>query len=127
MFGSLILRWLSGALALWLTSQLFGGIVVADARALLIAALAIAALNVLVRPLLFLVTLPLTVVTLGLFVFIINGIVLKLAAWLVNGFAVDGFFTAVFGAIVLGLLNMLISSLLGERGPDYIYIEHTRT
>jgi putative membrane protein len=121
----LILRWLTSAAAIWLTSLLFSGIHVSGMVSLLFASLTLAVLNALVRPLLLLVTLPLTVVTLGLFVFVVNAVVLKLAAFFVPGFDVIGFWTAVFGAIVLSFVNMILSSLLRDRDQvEYIYIEH---
>ncbi len=123
--AGLILRWLMAAAAIWLTSLLFGGIQVSGFGALLLASLALAVLNTLVRPVLLLVTLPLTVVTLGLFVFVVNAVMLKLAAFFVPGFVVTGFWTALFGAAVLSFVNMLLSSLLGERNKvEYVYIEH---
>jgi len=127
MLLGLILRWLTTAAALWLTSQLFAGIQVGGTTSLLMASLALAILNALVRPVLLLVTLPLTVVTLGLFVFVVNAIVLKLAAAFVAGFQVEGFFTALFGAIVLSTLNMVLNSLLRDRTQtEYIYIDTRR-
>jgi putative membrane protein len=125
--NALLLRWLTMAAAIWLTSLLFDGIQVSGIFALLLASLALAVLNALVRPLLLLVTLPLTIVTLGMFVFVVNAAVLKLAAFFVPGFQVSGFWTALFGAIALSVLNMILSALLGDRSqPEYIYIEHRR-
>ena len=125
--NGLLLRWLTMAAAIWLTSLLFDGIQVSGIFALFLASLALAVLNALVRPLLLLVTLPLTIVTLGMFVFVVNAAVLKLAAFFVPGFQVSGFWTALFGAIALSVLNMILSALLGDRSqPEYIYIEHRR-
>lgn len=124
MYG-LLLRWFTTAAALWITSLLFSGIRVSGVFALFLASLALAILNAVVRPLLLLATLPLTVVTLGLFVFVVNAIVLKMAAFFVSGFDVRGFWTAVFGAIALSIINMLLTSLLGDRDtPEYLYIEY---
>lgn len=109
---------------MWITSLFFDGIQIGGVFSLLFAALALAALNTVVRPLLLLVTLPLTVVSLGLFVFVVNAIVLKLAAALVIGFQVKGFFTALFGAVILSVVNLILTSLLGDRDtPEYVYIE----
>ena len=121
----LLLRWLTSAAALWLTSLMFDGIHVGGIVSLLLASLALGALNALVRPLLLLVTLPLTVVTLGCFVFVINALVLKLAAFTVPGFEVVGFWTALFGAIVLSLVHMVLGSFLRDRGKiEYVYVEY---
>ncbi len=123
--NGLILRWLTSAAAIWLTSLLFSGIQVSGIASILLASLALAVLNTALRPLLLLVTLPLTVVTLGFFVFIVNAVVLKAAAFLVPGFDVVGFWTALFGAVVLSFLNMLLNSVLSDRSrSEFIYIEH---
>ncbi len=121
----LLLRWLTSAAAIWLTSLMFSGIQVSGILSLLLASLALGVLNALVRPLLLLVTLPLTVVTLGFFVFVVNALVLKLAAFTVPGFEVVGFWTALFGAIALSLFHMVLGSFLRDRSqPEYVYIEY---
>ncbi len=125
LMNGLILRWLSSAAAIWVTSLLFSGIQVSGVASILLASLALAVLNTVLRPLLLLVTLPLTVVTLGFFVFIVNAVVLKAAAFVVPGFDVVGFWTALFGAVVLSCLNMVLNSVLGDRSrSEFIYVEH---
>ena len=122
---TLLLRWLTNAAALWATSWLFSGIHVGGVISLLVASLALALLNAVVRPFLLLVTLPLSVVTLGGFIFVVNAIVLKLAAFFVTGFQVSGFWTALFGAITLSILNGVFGALVRERDdPELIYVEY---
>jgi putative membrane protein len=124
---NLLLRWISSACALWLTSGLFAGIRIDGALPLLAAALMLGILNALVRPVLLLLTLPLTIVTLGLFVFIVNAIILKMAAFLVPGVVVQGFWTAVFGAILLSLFNIILNAFIVDRGDvEYVYIDYRR-
>jgi putative membrane protein len=124
---NLFLRWISSACALWLTSGFFDGIHIEGLAPLLIAALVLGILNALVRPVLLLLTLPLTVVTLGLFVFVVNAVILKLTAFFVGGLQVEGFWTAVFGALLLSLFNMVLTAFITDRGDtEYVYIDYRR-
>lgn len=110
---SLLLRWLSGALALLLVSQLPLGIEVRGVAAAFLAALVLGLANLTVRPLILLLTLPLNLVTFGLFTFVVNALVLLLVAWVVPGFTVHGFWWAVPDALLIGLVARLIRTLLG--------------
>lgn len=124
---NLSLRWISCACALWLTSGLFNGIQIHGVLPLLATAMVLGILNTLIRPLLLLLTLPLTVVTLGLFIFLINAFILKLAAGLVPGVQVHGFWTALFGALVLSLFNIVLNAFIADRGKvEYLYIDYRR-
>jgi len=118
----LIIRWLVSALALWLTSALVPGIEVRTAGALLAAAALIGILNAFVRPMIVLLTLPLTVLTLGLFILVINAAMLKLASDLVPGFVVRGWFAAFVGWLVLSLFTFLINVLIGETGIEIVHV-----
>ena len=105
-----ILRLALNALVLLLVAHLIQGIRVTGFGVALIAALVLGLLNALVKPLLFILTLPLNVLTLGLFTFVINAFILWLAAALVPGFAIDHFFpTAILAAVVMALVNLAIS------------------
>ncbi len=105
-----ILRLVLNAIVLLLVAHLIQGIRVTGFGVALIAALVLGLLNALVKPLLFILTLPLNVLTLGLFTFVINAFILWLAAALVPGFAIDHFFpTAILAAIVMALVNLVIS------------------
>lgn len=97
----------SAALLLAL-GALVNGIEVRDGKAALFGALALGLANAVIRPVLLALTLPVTLLTLGLFVFVVNGIMLMLAAALVDGFEVEGFGSAVWGAVVLALMNLAI-------------------
>jgi len=111
MLGMLI-RWLLSALALILTSKIVPGITVDNFTALLIAAIVLGLVNAVVRPILVFFTLPLTFLTLGLFLLVVNAITFGLAAWLVPGFSVNGFFPAMLGSIVMAILSFLFSMFI---------------
>jgi putative membrane protein len=104
---SLILRWLLNTIALFVVAYIVPNFYYRDLVSLAIAALVLGLLNALVRPILFVLTLPLTIVTLGLFLFVLNAIMLELTAWLVPGFDIDGFGWAIVGAIVLTLVSLV--------------------
>jgi putative membrane protein len=96
------------AVLLFLLGRLVDGIHVRDGRAALIGALVLGLANAVVRPLLVLLTLPVTVITLGLFLLVVNALMLALAAALVDGFEVDGFGAALWGSLVLWVMNLLV-------------------
>jgi putative membrane protein len=118
----LVIRWLVSALALWLTAAIVPGIAVRTPGALLGAAAIIGILNAFVRPVIVLLTLPLTVVTLGLFVLIINAAMLKIASSLVPGFVVQGWLSAIAGWLLLSLFTFLINVVIGETGIEVIQV-----
>ena len=111
----LLLVWLINALALLALPFVFPWIQVDSFVAALIAALTLGLINTLIRPLLILLTLPATVLTLGLFIFVINGLLFWWVGSFVDGFHVGGFWSAFFGAIVYSLISWLLSSLLPSR------------
>jgi putative membrane protein len=100
------------ALLLVLVDYLLDGLAIAGFGYALIAALVLGAVNFVVRPILILVTLPITILTLGLFLFVVNALVLLLAAALVPGFTIDGLWTAILAALLLTLFNYVASSVL---------------
>jgi putative membrane protein len=116
----LVLVWLINAAALFLLPYVFPWVKVDSFVAALIAALALGLINTLIRPLLVLLTLPVTLLTLGLFIFVINGLLFWWVGSFVDGFHVSGFWSGVFGAIVYSLISWLLSSLLlgDRRRPD---------
>lgn len=119
-----LVRLILTALALWLTSGIVPGIRVDGALPLFAAALVLGLLNAFVRPVLLILTLPITLVTLGLFLFVINGLLLWLTASFVSGFHVAGFWSAVFGALLLGFISFLLNLFLSDRGRiEYVYVE----
>jgi putative membrane protein len=111
-----LVRLLITALGLWVADQLLSGIWFTGTAALIVSALVLGFVNALVRPILLVLTFPLTVVTLGLFILIVNGISLALAAWLVPGFHVAGLWSATWGAIIVSLTSWVASHFIGGSG-----------
>ncbi len=107
------LHWAVTSLSLLAASSVFRGIHFADAEALVISALVLGFANAVVRPLLILLTLPLTVLTLGLFLLVVNALMLLLVSALVTGFAVDSFTTAFLASIFISVVSFFIGAILG--------------
>jgi putative membrane protein len=103
------------ALALWVTAYVLPGVEFSSWQALAISAIVLGLLNALVRPILVLLTLPITVLTLGLFYLIVNGFTFLLASKLVPGFEVSSFWWAVLGALVVSLVSWFVGSVAGSR------------
>lgn len=114
----LVVRWLLSALALIIVTYIVPGISVSGFRYALIAALVIGLLNATVGLVLRILTFPITLLTLGIFWFVINAVVLELASRLVSGFYVRSFWSAFVGAIVLSIVNMILHALLPEPKHD---------
>lgn len=112
----IIIRILLVAAGLWLATLIVPGVEAQTTSALIWAAIALGLINAFVRPLVILMTLPLTVLTLGLFLLVINAGMLNLAAWFVDGFVVEGFWSSLFGAIVVGLTSWIGSAFVSDRG-----------
>ena len=110
-----LLRVLLNAVAVFLAAQLIPGIGVSGPGAALAAGLVLGLVNAVIRPLLILLTLPATLLTLGLFIFVINAACLGLAAWFVPGFTISGFWAALFGALVISVISWLLSALLTDK------------
>jgi putative membrane protein len=108
----ILLVWLINALALLALPYIFTSIKVETFYTALIVALILGLINAVIRPVLVLLTLPLTILTLGLFIFVINGLLFWLVASFVEGFQVGGFWPAVFGAIVYSLISWAAAALL---------------
>lgn len=101
------------AALLFVLGRIIDGIEVRDGKAALFGALVLGLANAFVRPVVVLLTLPVTVITLGLFLFVVNALMIMLAAALVDGFEVEGFGSALWGSIALALLNLLVGLFLG--------------
>ena len=115
----LLAVWLINALALMAVAYLMPGVSVASFGTALVAALFLGLVNAVIRPVLFLLTLPVTVLTLGLFIFVLNGLLFWFVGSFIQGFVVAGFWSGVFGAIVFSLISWALSSLLmTDRRPD---------
>lgn len=111
-----VVRLLITALGLWVADQLLSGITITGTGALIISALLLGIINAVIRPIILILTLPLTVLTLGFFILIVNGISLAIAAWLVPGFHVAGLWSATIGAIIVGLTGWAASAFIGGSG-----------
>ena len=110
--GALLLHWLISAVSLLIVTYIIPGMQVRGLGTALIAAIVIGLINATLGLVLKVLTFPLTLLTLGLFWFVINALMLQLASFLVPGFFVSGFWSAFFGAIVLSLVNMALRSLI---------------
>ena len=108
----LLLVWLINAFSLIAVAYLVPSVSVSSFTAAVVAALVLGLLNTVIRPILVLLTLPVTIVTLGLFIFVINGLLFWFAGSFVEGFVVAGFWAGVFGAIVYSLGSWLLSALV---------------
>ncbi|MBU0619341.1 phage holin family protein [Patescibacteria group bacterium] len=108
----LIFKWLTSGLAVFLTAYILPGVNVADYPTALIVALVLGAINLVVKPVLVILTLPINFLSLGLFTFVINALMIKLASNLVDGFTVSGFSTAILFSLVLSLVSFLLHGLV---------------
>jgi putative membrane protein len=109
-----LLRVLLNAVAVLVAAWLVPGVVVTGPGAAIVSGLLLGVVNALVRPVLLLLTLPFTLLTLGLFIFVVNAICFALTAALVPGFQVSGFVAALLGSIVVSLVSWVLSSLLAD-------------
>jgi len=108
----LIAKWVLNALALYIVSKIIPGIMLTDFGSALVAAIVIGLMNALVKPILLLLTLPINILSLGLFTFVLNAALLLLASSLTPGFKIEGFWTAVIGSILLSLISTILHSLV---------------
>lgn len=107
-----ILYWIVSGIAVLLTSKLVRGFRVGGFLSAILAALVLGAANAVLWPVIFVLTLPLTIVTLGLFLFVVNGIVLKICAALLPGFHIDSWWAAIWGSVVLASVNWALHFFL---------------
>ena len=110
--------WLTTAVALGAVAWILPGVSITSLPALAVAALVLGMVNAVVRPILVVLTLPLTFLTLGIFYLIVNGVAFSLAAWLVAGFEVRSFGWAVLGAVLVGFVSLFIGAWGDRRGGD---------
>ena len=108
----LILKWLLSAAALLGVTYIYGGVSVASFGTAMVAALIIGLMNMLVRPILVVLTIPVTLLTLGLFLFVINALMFWAASGLVSGFQVNGFGAALLGSLIYSALGVVIDAVL---------------
>ena len=112
----LLVRWLILTAAITIASYLITGIEVSGFFSAFFAAAILGVLNVFFRPILLILTLPINILTLGLFTVVSNAVLLKMASGVISGFEVHGFWSAVWGALIISLVNWLLSSFITDRG-----------
>ncbi len=122
-----LVRLIANALAILTAAYIMPGIQVSGGLAVLAAALVLALVNAIVRPILLLRTLPFTLLTVGLFSFFPNAFCLCLTFVLVQGFEVQGFWTAVGGAIIVSIVSWIVTVMLSDRGRVVVITDHKRT
>lgn len=116
MLPPFLLHWGITAIALWVASHIFRGLIFDDATSLFVSALLLGFANAVIKPLILFLTLPLTLLTLGLFVLVVNALMILLVAYVVKGFRCTGFWTAFFASMFIGLLSIAIESLAVGHG-----------
>jgi putative membrane protein len=109
---TILFKWLINAIALFVVVNVVSGISVERWQTLLVGALVLGLLNAFLRPVLLLLTLPVNVLTLGLFTLVLNGLIFYLAAWLVEGFHVTGFWSSFVAALVFSIVSFLLNLLI---------------
>jgi putative membrane protein len=120
----LLVRWLVLTASIMLTAYLLDGIHVRGFFSAFSAAAILGVLNVFLRPFLFLLTLPLNVVTFGLFTFVINAVLLMMASGVIRGFNVTGFWTALLGSLLISIISWILNTFINEQGRFDGYPPH---
>ena len=122
------IRLLVTAVGLLIASGLVSGIEVEGTPTLFFAAFVLGCVNAVIRPIVILMTIPFTIFTLGLFLFVVNAAMIGLTAFLVPGFSVAGFWSALFGSVIVSITGILASWYIGPRGTvDVLVLEGTRS
>lgn len=123
--NGIFIRWLTLTGAIILTSYLLDGIRIGGFLSAFLAAAMLGILNAFFRPIALLLTLPINILTLGFFTFIINALMLKMASAIIPGFDVYGFWSAIFGSLMISVISWLLNSFINERGRvTYIDLQH---
>src|SRR5215210_2889042 len=112
----LVVAWAVNVAALWVADQLFDGVTSSGWKALIIAGLVFGLVNTVVKPVLVILSLPAVILTLGLFLFVVNMAMLALTDWIVSGFDIEGFLTYVGATIVVWLVNAVLEAVAGRAG-----------
>lgn len=118
MLAKFIVRAIFAAIGLWLSSVLLAGVSFADLGSLILAAVLLGVVNAILRPILFILTLPLTFLTLGLFLLVLNAAMIGLVAALLGGFTVSGLWAGVGAAVITGVTSWIGHMILGEGRED---------
>jgi len=122
----LFIRWCVLTLAILAASYLLAGIEVSSFASAFLAAAVLGILNAFFRPVLILLTLPINLLTLGLFTFVVNALMLLMTSGVIAGFHVAGFWSAVFGSLVISLVSWLLTSLVSDRGEIEVIVLRRR-
>ena len=123
--NGLLIRWLTLTIAIVAAAYLMDGIQITSFFSALFAAAMLGILNAFFRPIALLITLPLNILSLGLFTFIINAVLLLMVGGVIGGFEVTGFWTAVGGSLVISIVSWLLNSFISEKGSvQYIELKH---
>ncbi|MCX7628136.1 MAG: phage holin family protein [Methylophilaceae bacterium] len=117
---SFLLHWTLTTFALWVASALFRGISFTNARALVLSALLLGLVNAVIRPVVVFLTLPLTLLTLGGFLLVINALMIMLVSTLVKGFELSGFWTAFFASLFISLFSFLLEAFIPASGIPFM-------
>lgn len=125
----IIIRWLILTFAIMVTSYLLDGIQITGFFSALLAAAILGILNAFFRPILIILTLPINILSLGLFTFIINAVLLMMVSGVISGFNIKGFWYALFGSLLISIVSWLLNSFISDRGRvervDYIDLKQT--
>jgi putative membrane protein len=122
-----LVRLLITALGLWLASVLVPGVSISGTWTLIFAALWLGIINAVIRPIALVLTFPFTLITLGLFILVVNAAMFALVAALLDGFRLSGFGAALMGAIVVSITSWLASAFIGPRGRYEVMVIHKRS
>jgi putative membrane protein len=122
----LVVRLLINMFGLWLAAAIVPGVYINGVGTFILAAILLGVVNALVRPIAIVATLPLTIVTLGLFLFVVNAMMFGLVAWLLADFAVSGFWAALFGSLVVSITSTLASWYIGPSGRYEVFVVRRR-
>ena len=122
-----VLRFAIAALGLWVASQFVPGVDINGGWTLVIAALLLGIVNALVRPIVLVLTFPFTLITLGLFILVVNAAMFALVAAMLDGFRLSGFGAALFGALVVSITSWIASSFIGPRGRYEVIVMQRRS
>ncbi len=117
-----LIHWGITALSLWAASIIFNGITFSNRQSLFIAALLLGLANAVIRPIVILLTIPLTIVTFGFFLLVINALMMMLVSSIVSGFKVSGFWTAFFASIFIALLSFFVSLFIFQSSDNPIVV-----
>ena len=122
----IVIRTLIAMLGLFLASRIVPGVSIEGTGSFILAALLLGLVNALIRPIAFLMTLPLTIITLGLFLFVLNAAMFALVAALLDSFTVSGFWSAVFGAMIVSITSTVASWYIGPEGRYEVFVVRRR-